>query len=207
MRDLMADKHQKVLATRAVAGDRAAFDELFELHRNRLLARIRSRLSDQLQRRIDPEDVLQDAICKAFETVDRFRWQGENSFYAWVAAIAEHLILNATKKKQLTTLRLDRDVARSTVGPEKALSREERYDRLRSSLGALSPDQRTVVILARIEGLPAREIARRMERSEVAVRKLLSRALRELKKSFGDTESLHLPHRGLTDEGNGDERA
>ena len=38
----------------------------------------------------------------------------------------------------------------------------------------------------------ARTIAERMGRSENAVRNLLFRAMKELKKSFGDTESFHL---------------
>jgi RNA polymerase sigma-70 factor (ECF subfamily) len=153
---------------------------------------------------VDAEDVLQDTFCKAFETIQRFRWQGEGSFYAWIAAISEHVILNATKKRQLRALQLDRDLPESGTTPGQRLSREERYERLKASVRALTPDQRQAVMLARIDGLPTKEIASRMNRSEEAVRQLLTRALRELKRTFGDTESLHLPDRSLAEEGLGD---
>ncbi len=65
----------------------------------------------------------------------------------------------------------------------------------------LTPDQRNALMLARIDGLRAKEIAGRMNRSEEAVRQLLMRALRQLRTSIGDTESLHLPDRRLLEEG------
>jgi RNA polymerase sigma factor (sigma-70 family) len=73
------------------------------------------------------------------------------------------------------------------------MRREERWERLEKSLAALSPDHREVIRLARIEGLEVREIAARMGRTPSAVKNLLLRALKELKRSFGDTESLRLP--------------
>ena len=82
-----------------------------------------------------------------------------------------------------------------------AFRREERLSRLQEALEALSPEHREVIRLARFEGLPLREVARRMGRSPGAVRQLLWRALQALKASFGDTESLHLPERGLEDGG------
>ena len=43
-----------------------------------------------------------------------------------------------------------------------------------------------------------------MERSPKAVAHLLARALRKLKESFGGTESLSLPPRGIEDTENSD---
>jgi DNA-directed RNA polymerase specialized sigma24 family protein len=47
--------------------------------------------------------------------------------------------------------------------------------------------------MARIERLSIGQIAERMGRSPDAVKQLLSRALKQLRQSFGNTESLHLP--------------
>ena len=57
---------------------------------------------------------------------------------------------------------------------------------------ALSPDYRTVLRFARMDGLPIKEIAKQMGRSESAVHNLLLRATKQLRQSFGDTESLNL---------------
>lgn len=56
----------------------------------------------------------------------------------------------------------------------------------------LSPDYRTVLRLVRMDGLSIKEIAKQMGRSESAVHNLLLRATRQLRQSFGDTESLNL---------------
>ena len=122
----------------------------------------------------------------------------------WLGTIAENLILNASKKyARQKNLRLDRDVAASEISPSKALRREERFDRLESALKDLSEDYRTVILLSRIEGLSIKEIAPRMRRSESAVKNLLLRALKGLRSSFGDTESLRLPDRGIDMERDG----
>jgi DNA-directed RNA polymerase specialized sigma24 family protein len=73
------------------------------------------------------------------------------------------------------------------------MRRVERFDRLRVAVQSLSPEHRQVVLLARVDRLPIREVARRMHRSVNATTQLLWRAMQKLKASFGDTESFHLP--------------
>ena len=54
--------------------------------------------------------------------------------------------------------------------------------------------------MSRIDGLRIKEIAERTGRSVDAVKQLLLRGLRSLKRNFGDTESLHLPDRAFESE-------
>jgi RNA polymerase sigma factor (sigma-70 family) len=83
------------------------------------------------------------------------------------------------------------------VSASRGLRREERLARLEKSLAQLKPVQREIIVLAKIEGLTAREITRRLGLSEAAVRQAISRGLKQLRERFGDTESLHLPDRRL----------
>ncbi len=64
---------------------------------------------------------------------------------------------------------------------------------------ALSPDYRVVLRLSRMDGLSIKEIANQMGRSESAVKNLLLRATKQLRQSFGDTESLNLRNGHLED--------
>ena len=89
--------------------------------------------------------------------------------------------------------------------PSRSMRRGERFDRLEAALDNLSPDQRQVVELARLRGMPIKEIASRMQRSPDAVSHLLSRALKNLKETFGDTESLALPARSFEPRGGYDD--
>ena len=51
-------------------------------------------------------------------------------------------------------------------------------DMLEQAMERLSEDHREVIMLVRIEGLPAAEVAKRMNRSENAIHLLLGRALK-----------------------------
>ena len=128
----------------------------------------------------------------------------EDSFLRWLSVIARNVVLEAVRRERTAPEPLPRgDPSAAGLSESRRLRREERFDRLQEALRRLSPIHRQVILLARIEKLPLKEVASRLGRSHDAARQLLRRALQELKGSFGDTESLGLPPRGL-EEGTGD---
>ncbi len=68
-------------------------------------------------------------------------------------------------------------------------------------LEKLQSEHCEVILLSRIEGLTMKEIAEKTGRPLSTVKYQLACGLAELKKHFGDTESLHLPDRQLEAEG------
>ena len=185
------------LVEKAQAGDRVAFDDLVLRFQERLENQVRSRMGSRLRAKTEPDDIVQDAFAVAFETIGRFTWRGEESFYRWLGSIAEHLIWSSSQKKAWGEISLTRDISAGGASPSKHVRRDERFERLEKALESLSEEHKRVVTLSRLEGLKVTEIAVRMNRSPDAVKKLLARALLHLKESFGDTESLHLPDRRL----------
>ena len=187
------ETQERQLVEQARSGDRGAFEELFLSVRDRLLATIRSRLGPNAQQAIDPEDVLQASFVRALGSMQRFEWRGNESFRRWLESIAIHVTLDAVRHQgRKTVLRIDRDLTGDGSSPSKGIRRRERLDRLEVSMKALSPDYRTVLRLSRMDGLSIKEIADQIGRSESAVKNLLLRATKQLRKSFGDTESLNL---------------
>jgi RNA polymerase sigma-70 factor (ECF subfamily) len=187
------ESRERQLVDQARDGDHRAFEELCRGHRERLLALIRSRLGPAARQGADPEDVLQAALVRALHSLQRFEWRGDDSFLRWLESIAIHVTLDAVRHQgRRTVLRIDRDPTGDVASPSKGLRRRERLDRLELSMKALSPDYRTVLRLARMDGLSIKEIAKQMGRSESAVHNLLLRATKQLRQSFGDTESLNL---------------
>lgn len=196
MQSLMTSEESvEVLVGKAQGGDRAAFGKLFDAYRQRLLERIRARMGRKLKLEQDPEDVLQETFLRAFHTVDRFQLKGADSFLRWITTIAEHLILSASQRRRPDSLTVE--PRGSAVSPGTALRRKERFSRLEAALGALTPDQKEIVLLARIEGLSFREISELTGKSQPAVRQLLARALKRLKSSMSRTKSLGLPDQRL----------
>jgi RNA polymerase sigma-70 factor (ECF subfamily) len=200
---MAAQEPTRSLLERARGGDREAFGEIAERFRPRLANQIEARLGPALRAVLEVEDVLGETFACALESIERFQWRDEETFYRWLGSIAEHVIRNASRKQGWSQLALDRDVAAAGASPSADLRRGERFDRLEAALNRLSPDHRRALVLARLEGLTIEEISRRMDRSRDAVKKLLARALHELRRYFGDTESFHLPDRRLDGGGAG----
>ncbi|MBN1422026.1 MAG: sigma-70 family RNA polymerase sigma factor [Planctomycetes bacterium] len=195
----------RALVERAQGGDRQAFDELVELYRSRLEARVQCRLGARLRHLAEVQDVVQETFARAFATLDRFQWREGDAFLAWLYGIAENVIRSlAQKGRRAGSFGLLDDPPGTDVTASRALRREERFARLEDSLRSLSEDHRQVILLARIERLTIKEIAERMGRSPDAVKQLLSRALAKLRAAFGHTESMRLPaDRRLGDDGDG----
>jgi len=196
----------EALVKRAQGGDRSAFDELIGQVRPKLIRWILSRMSPNLRGKVEPEDVLQETCLWAFRSIGKIEWRGGEAFEHWLFSIAKHVVL-----KEVSRLgRMDEQVLEcepplDDPSPSRAMRREERLDRLEAALLSLSPDHRRVLDLARLRGMPIREIAGRMKRSPDAVSHLLSRALKSLRDKFGDTESLGLPERALEVRGGDDD--
>lgn len=191
--------HELLVA--AKSGDRAAFDVVVQRFEGRLRESVGSRIGAHLQSKIDVDDVVQETFAKAYKSLARFEWRGEEAFLSWLRTISENFVLHVADRYRSEKLfELDRQLhpgAGEEATASRAARRGERFERLREALASLSADHREVILLARIEGLQLKEIAARMNRSVSAVQNLLLRALKELKRSFGDTESFHLPDRHL----------
>jgi RNA polymerase sigma-70 factor (ECF subfamily) len=199
------DEPTKILIERARNGDQPAFAKLVERCRGRLGALIQSRLGARLRRKVALEDVLQETLLRALRSLHRFHCEDDDSFVRWLGGIATNVLHEiARREKHDFIIPLEHEVSGDQTSPSKAEERNERFDRLQAALNSLSNDHRQVVLLARVERLSMKEVARRMHRSPEAVTQLLWRALRKLKESFGNTDSFHLPPRRLEDKGGPD---
>ena len=197
-----ADTPIQALIDRAREGDKNAFQELVERYEERLRRLVRSRLGSGLEGKIDVADVVQDAFLRALQALPHFEWQGEDSFLRWLSRIATNSLREtARREKRRVIVPLQDNVQTEGLTHSRAKRREERFDRLQDALDALSPEHRQVILLARVDRLPMKEVARRIGRTTTATSQLLWRAMQKLKDCFGDTESLHLPDRRLRDRG------
>ena len=186
------------LLRQAQAGDRDAFDRVTCDYRPRLAALVRERLGETLSGQLEVDDVLQETLLRAFRSLGRFKQETDESLFRWLAGIAVNVLCEEIKRAPRTPQAVfTAECPAEDASVATTLRREERFDRLEDAVKKLPPDYRQVIQLTRFKKLPPDEVARRMKRSRQAVRNLLMRALRALKESFGDTESLHLPPRSL----------
>lgn len=155
------------------------------------------------------EDVTAATFLAAWEALPRYEWRGI-PFTAWLYRIAATIIAGEYRKQHgVSYVPLDdplapaQDIPSGDPDPEAWLeAREQReYARalIRRALPHLTPAQREAVTLryAGPEPLPLAEVARRMGRTEGAVKLLLHRAMGALRRALADvedTESLSRVH-------------
>lgn len=196
-------EHSRIqaLVEKAGAGDRDAFDELVRSCEGRLRSSVEVQLGPG-RGGADVDEVVQETFVLALQAIDRFQWKGDASFSAWLSRIARNVVIDRAKDARRSRyLELPDGLPAHSSSPSRILRRGERLDRLEKAIAQLPQDYREVIRLSQLEGLRVKDIAARMSRSEYAVKHLLARALQALRKSFGDTESLHLPDRLLEVEG------
>jgi RNA polymerase sigma-70 factor, ECF subfamily len=182
------------LVRRATAGDREAVEGLLTAHLSRLRAFLRLRMGGAVRARESTEDLVQSVCREALERLDGFEYRGEASFRHWLFQQAEHKVIDRArfygraKREGAREVSIDRRRAEdetlrgleSLFTPSRDAVAREEVERLEAAFAKLPPDQREVILLARIVGLPHAEIAERMGRSVSATWTLLSRALARL---------------------------
>src|SRR5512135_2456883 len=83
----------QALLDQATGGDQAAFEELFQRHRDRLLRAIALRMDRRVAARVDASDVLQDAYLEAFKRLPRYLEQQPMPLYLWLCWLAREKVL------------------------------------------------------------------------------------------------------------------
>jgi RNA polymerase sigma-70 factor (ECF subfamily) len=162
----------------------------------RLLAGIQ--VSPQLRAKLDPSDVVQQALLHAHANRAQFRGRCEAEWLAWLRAILANALAAAARRfateardwgrecsleaeLDLSSSRLEGLLAADQSSPSERAVRGEELVRLAGAMSRLPPDQQRVVELHHLKGLPLAEVARMMDRSQPAVVGLLFRGLRRLR--------------------------
>jgi RNA polymerase sigma-70 factor (ECF subfamily) len=176
----------------ACGGNREALETLYSRHAGRLVAFIRSRMSDQLAQRISAEDILQETLLESSRKIDAFVSQGGASFYRWLVGIARNKVLEANRarlaRKRSIEGPLEIDLAQSQTSPSGRAIRIESAVHLHHALAALPDRQAEAVRCRYLEGLSLAETAERLQCSEPAVKALVSRGLLDLSQRMAAPE-------------------
>lgn len=150
-----------------------------------------------LVRRVADPAVADDLYQEVFLRLHRARatWDPERPFRPWLFGIVHHLLADHLRQRGRCPERPDENaVARASndaesmpgiaappLDPERAAAQRESTEALDRALRALPGDEASVLLLARVEGLPYEEIGPILGRSTAAVKQLAYRALKRLR--------------------------
>jgi RNA polymerase sigma-70 factor (ECF subfamily) len=197
------DQDLENLVSRVKAHDRAALADYLVEVRKPLLAFIERQLGAGLRRKVEVDDIYQELSVEAVRAYDAFNFEHREPF-SWLCQIAERRIVDAHRRYFGAKKRdAGREVPLGTPGggtghaaiidllvasmtsPTQALSRKGREARLFEALASLPKDQREALRLRYVEGLPTKEIAQRLGKSDGAIRVMLTRSLDRMQRILG----------------------
>jgi RNA polymerase sigma-70 factor (ECF subfamily) len=176
------------LVADAKRGDSQAFEQLFDRHKQKVLA-----LAQRITRnKEDAEDVAQESFHKAFLHLDKF--QEKSKFSTWLIRIAMNEAFVVLRRKRGIVEILPEaadDGARSTFeafvylgpSPEESCWRRERTELLTKAINRLSPRIRRTILLHAIEERSVEETAQILGTSISAVKARSFHGRRKLRRT------------------------
>lgn len=188
---------QAELVRLAAAGDADAFAELLDPLGLRLLLLIRKRAGGLVGGDCDPEDLLQNALARAWALLPRFEYLGPAAFYGWLARIAERAVSDRVKYVQAKGRRgvahVESDPGWPNGGAPAAVTtsvasraaRREEQERLGEAIAALAPELREVVERRLVVGESLAAVATALGISKTTAWNRLQQALDQLRADLG----------------------
>lgn len=190
-----------VLLGNAARGDASAVQSLMEQHRERLRRMIAVRLDRRLAPRLDPSDIVQEALSDAARRLPEYLRDRPMPFYPWlfrlavdrlslthrnhvastVRAIGREERIDGPAHDEATTSGLANRLAANDTTPGRRAAREERRHLLATAIARMDGKDREVLGLRYLDQLTFDEIAAVLQIGLSAVKMRHLRALERLR--------------------------
>jgi RNA polymerase sigma-70 factor (ECF subfamily) len=174
---------ERRLVEQAKSGDAEAFGQLYDACFDRVYRFIFFRVSDVPT----AEDLTSQVFLKAWQNLGRYRPNGP--ILAWLYVIARNTVIDHYRTfKQTVSLDEAAPLVAQDAKLDELVEFQSEMKSLQESLQYLTEEQQEVLILKFIAEFDTDQIARRMGKSEGAIRALQMRALQALSKVMKKAE-------------------
>ena len=186
---------------RARLGDRSAQQKLLEQHRSRLRRMVVALLDPRLSSRVDPSDVLQNALTHAALKLPNYFQQETIGVYPWLRRIVknelidvhrrhvgaqrrsvnrEHKLYDRLNDESAVDL-ADRLLSRE-LPPSKIVNQREQMKAIKDGMDQMNEQQRELLLMRFVEEMTIQEIADAFEWPKATARLRVLRAIQQLTK-------------------------
>jgi RNA polymerase sigma-70 factor (ECF subfamily) len=169
----------------------------------RLLAR--TSVDRRFQARLEPSDLVQQALLNAYQRRDQFRGSTEAELACWLRQVLVNQVSDAirglgrhkrdvSRERSLQAhveesfSRVDQWLAAGQSSPSVGAAKAEEKLRLADAVHELPADQLQAVTLHYLHGCTLAEVAKELDRSRAAVAGLLHRGLKSLRRILEERE-------------------
>ncbi len=186
-----------------------------DLHRNTITAEEQERFDELMKRTYkkvynmayrlsgnasDAEDLTQDTFIRALRAFDTY--DGGKPFENWVFRILSRLFLDLLRyrKRRVVTVSYDAPIPQENDdtlffekadehnSPERILLSESLSESMEHAIMSLTPEQRLIVVMADLEGVPYKDIAEMVDAPIGTIRSRLHRIHKQLRKRLDEWE-------------------
>jgi RNA polymerase sigma-70 factor (ECF subfamily) len=172
------------LVQRAKASERAAWDEIFDRHYQRVFVFVFCRVGD----RMAAEDVTADVFVEAWRGIRRFKYRGV-PMSAWLFRIARNLTVDFLKKRSRVQTQTLEDGWSGVPHSEDQADQVVAWQMVAAAFRKLTADQQAVLVSRFVEGMTLSETAAVLGKKENAVKALEFRALKSVRRILGGQEA------------------
>ena len=139
----------------------------------------------------DAQDLTQEAFIKALQRQDQLK-DLEKAAH-WLSRIASNTAIDFLRRSGRVSFSDIEDIPEpmrsADDSPEQILLRAERREYLQDGLAVLTDRERTALLLRDVEGLPAEEVAARLNCSKATVRSHIANARVKFRKYVGKSKA------------------
>jgi RNA polymerase sigma-70 factor (ECF subfamily) len=171
--------NEKQLIMRTQHGDSEAFNPLVVKYQPPIYNHIHGRVKNTET----AKDLAQETWLKAFRSINTFR--GASAFSSWLYRIAENVCIDFFRKQKHDTEPLhtvdECRIIDTLPCPSRDILRQELREHLRVAIQQLTPLRKQVFLLYYHQGLPIKNIAIRLKRSEGTIKSHLRNARLQLR--------------------------
>jgi len=186
------------LLNQAISGNIDALESILHAHHARLSGFVAKQLPAELQPVVDAEDLVQDTYFEVCRLIGGFKPTGPDSFFAWIATIARHRVIDLIRKynpRAATDLQ-DTDANDQPVRdilaelaiyrrtPSRSAASHEFMAALERAVERLPENYRSAVTYRHLEGLDVNQTAQRMQTTAEQVYTLCHRALKAIRQDL-----------------------
>lgn len=168
---------EKNIIERAIKGEAEAFGLLYDKYQPQIYRFIYLKVSH----REEAEDLTHQVFLKSWEKIDEYKSK-EFPFSAWLYKIARNLIIDYYRLKK-NNISID-EIIESKIDDPVASTIEKKLDaeKIKKAISRLNPKYQDVIILRFIEEFSLKETALILNKTEISIKMLQHRAIKNLKK-------------------------
>ncbi len=184
----MLDILNPELIRRAQDGETIVVSDIYDRYQRGIFRYLYYRVGDQHT----AEDLTSEVFLRMIEKMSSYQ-DHRISFQAWLFQIARNLSIDHYRKMRLrNNVQFEEEFPSPGEGPLEMIDRELTSEKLCRALGELPDNQRDVIVMRFVVGMPIGEVAETLHKTDDSIKGLQRRALLALREILTEWEVTHV---------------